>query len=378
MYDQLLASDFYVPKWVRRYHTEYHTPAEEAENEVSDESDDGHESDGAVGDVAAVFENDDERDLHAARVGGRFYQTALDEMMACNPEDMDVVTPRINREAASVSNPDGYDFQAHWLGDRVVNPDHVWRNCARLAALGAADAAHAAPITPAGRQRVLPFIVRRYLTAQREWRRSHREWDAYDQAVKKWRHARSSRNAEPAPPTVDDIRHQRPKPLRAFLLGDPGAGKSTTLQAAVHDLHEMLADDAADWTDVVKLSAPTGCASFHMAHGATTIHRLYGIRVGQTGDEPMPRDSQRFARLCERLGPELGLIIFDEFSMIQRRMLRWVVSRLEEAGVNLEDIGVLFVGDRHRFCRSATAQCGVSDRRRMTAKTAARLRFSAE
>ena len=66
----------------------------------------------AVGDVAAVFENDDERDLHAARVGGRFYQTALDEMMACNPEDMDVVTPRINREAASVSNPDGYDFQA--------------------------------------------------------------------------------------------------------------------------------------------------------------------------------------------------------------------------------------------------------------------------
>ena len=131
-----------------------------------------------MGDVAAVFENDDERDLHAARVGGRFYQTALDEMMACNPEDMDVVTPRINREAASVSNPDGYDFQAHGRANRVVNPDHVWRNCARLAALGAADAAHAAPITPAGRQRVLPFIVRRYLTAQREWRRSHREWDA--------------------------------------------------------------------------------------------------------------------------------------------------------------------------------------------------------
>ena len=191
-----------------------------------------------------------------------------------------------------MSNPDGYDFQAHWLGDRVVNPDHVWQNCARLAALGAADAAHAAPITPAGRQRVLPFIVRRYLTAQREWRRSHREWDAYDQALKKWRDARSSRNAEPAPPTVNDIRHQRPKPLRAFLLGDPGAGKSTTLQAAVRDLSEMLADDAADWTDVVKLSAPTGCASFHMAHGATTIYRLYGIRVGQTGDEPIaPRQS---------------------------------------------------------------------------------------
>ena len=62
----------------------------------------------------------------------------------------------------------------------------------------------------------------------------------------------------------------------------------------------MLADDFAKWSDVVKLSAPTGCASFHMAHGATTIPRLYAIRVGQTGDDPLPTDSQRFSKLCER------------------------------------------------------------------------------
>ena len=31
--------------------------------------------------------------------------------------------------------------------------------------------------------------------------------------------------------------------------------------------------------------------------------------------------------------------------MIQRRMARWVVKRLEEAGVNLDHIGVVFVGD---------------------------------
>ena len=344
VYDELLASGDYVPKWVRRYHAAFHGPADAAE--VSDESEDGDDSDAGVDDAAAVFDDDDERELNATRVPGRFYQTPLDAMIACHPDDVDEpATHRAYKEAATVANPAGYDFQAQWLGDRVVIPDQVRRNYSLLATLGAGDAAHAAPITPTGRQRVLPFIVRRYLTAQREWRCSQREWDAYDRALKKWRVARSSRNAEPVPPTVADIRHQRPKPLRAFLLGDPGAGKSTTLQAAVHDLAEMLADDAADWTDVVKLSAPTGCASFHMAHGATTIHRLYGIRVGQTGDDPMPRDSQRFARLCERLGPELGLIIFDEFSMIQRRMLRWVVSRLEEAGVNLEDIGVLFVGD---------------------------------
>ena len=31
--------------------------------------------------------------------------------------------------------------------------------------------------------------------------------------------------------------------------------------------------------------------------------------------------------------------------MIQRRMIRWVVHRLGEAGVNMDHIGVLFVGD---------------------------------
>ena len=62
-----------------------------------------------------------------------------------------------------------------------------------------------------------------------------------------------------------------------------------------------------------------------------------------------PTDSQRFSKLCERLTTELRLIIFDEFSMIQRRMIRWVVQRLGEAGVNMDHIGVgevtTFVGD---------------------------------
>ncbi|KAF0293569.1 hypothetical protein FJT64_008674 [Amphibalanus amphitrite] len=260
-------------------------------------------------------------------------------------EDIDDAVQRADRAAASVANPAGYDFQAQWLGDRIVNPEHVRRNYGRLASLGAGDAAHSAPVTPSGRQLVLPRLVTGYLKEQREWRRSCREWNAYDQAVAKWRRNRSSRIAEPVAPLVPDIRDKRPKALRAFLLGDPGAGKSTTLRSAVHELNELLVPDEADWTDVVKLSAPTGCASFHMAHGATTIHRLFAIRVGQVGDDPLPAESRQFAALCERLGPELGLLIFDEFSMIQRRMMRWIVKRLEEAGINLDDIGVVLVGD---------------------------------
>ncbi|KAF0293570.1 hypothetical protein FJT64_008674 [Amphibalanus amphitrite] len=350
MYEQLMASDVHKPVWVTRYYEDHKRRAAAATGEdVSDESDSDDDDDGDNADDAADVveppEVEEERELMAQRVRDRFYQTALDAMLACPAEDIDDAVQRADRAAASVANPAGYDFQAQWLGDRIVNPEHVRRNYGRLASLGAGDAAHSAPVTPSGRQLVLPRLVTGYLKEQREWRRSCREWNAYDQAVAKWRRNRSSRIAEPVAPLVPDIRDKRPKALRAFLLGDPGAGKSTTLRSAVHELNELLVPDEADWTDVVKLSAPTGCASFHMAHGATTIHRLFAIRVGQVGDDPLPAESRQFAALCERLGPELGLLIFDEFSMIQRRMMRWIVKRLEEAGINLDDIGVVLVGD---------------------------------
>ena len=343
-YDALLASGVHVPLWVRRFHTGHTAPADDVAGELS-EDDDSHAAD--VDEPPAATDSEgEERDLNATRVRDRFYQTALDSMIACRPEDIaDAPHDADSRAAASVANPGDWDFQGQWLGDNVVNPDHVRRNYARLAALGAGDAAHSAPVTPSGRQRVLPRIVKRYLVSQRRWSQSRREWNAYDQAMSKWRGSRSSRHAEPVPPDVSDIRRTPPKALRAFLLGDPGAGKSTTLRATVHELAELLADDVAQWTDVIKLSAPTGCASFHMAHGATTIHRLYAIRVGQSGDEPLAKESKQFAALCERLSPDLGLIIFDEFSMIQRRMVRWIMARIAEANIDMDHVGVLFVGD---------------------------------
>ena len=348
-YEALLASDVgvrrVVPEWVHRYHVAYHEPPADSGDDTSDDESDGIDDEPAVDDVAAAAEDDGDRELNATRVRDPFYQTTMDAMTACHPDDVDDATQRFDGAAASVANPAGYDFQARWLGDRVVNPDHVRQNYARLTTLRAGDAAHASSVAPSGRQRVLPCIVKRYLVAQREWARSRREWNGYDEAMTEWRQSRSSRCAEPVPPTVADIRDRPPKALRAFLLGDPGAGKSTTLRSTVHDLTELLAEDAAEWADVIKLSAPTGCASFHMAHGATTMHRLFGIAVDQQGDAPLDKNGDRFAKLCERLRPELGLLIFDEFSMIMRKMIRWVVCRLQEARVNLDHIGVLFVGD---------------------------------
>ena len=220
MYEALMKSNVYTPLWTRRYHKKHRGGAADDE-QSSDESDGGNESDGAADDVAQP-DVDEERQLHAERVRDRFYQTALDAMLGCPPEDVDDAEQRADRAAASVANPAGYDFQSHWLGDRVVNPDHVRRNYARLATMGAGEASHSVTVTPSGRQLVLPHIVSRYVSEQREWRRSCREWNAYDRAMNTWRRSRSSHAVEPVPPSVADIRDRPPKALRAFLLGDPG------------------------------------------------------------------------------------------------------------------------------------------------------------
>lgn len=76
---------------------------------------------------------------------------------------------------ASVANPATFDFHADWFGDRIVNPDHVRRNCVRLAALGAVGATHAPLAGPAGRQCVLPAFLKRFIEEQRDFRSLCRE-----------------------------------------------------------------------------------------------------------------------------------------------------------------------------------------------------------
>ena len=67
-----------------------------------------------------------------------------------------------------------------------------------------------------------------------------------------------------------------PKALRLFLQGSPGAGKSTCVKTTMDTLGAIL---GVDYKDVVKQATPTGCASFQMSAGATTVHKLFGLHV---------------------------------------------------------------------------------------------------
>ena len=132
-----------------------------------------------------------------------------------------------------------------------------------------------------------------------------------------------------------------PDPLRLFLVGYPGCGKSFTLKACVRACIQAY---GADWQKKIKLAAPTGCASYHMSFGATTIHKLFCIIPGKE-DEELDVNSVLFKILCQNIDSEVRLIIIDEFSMMGRRMFNNIMSRLTQANVDVSKVGIVLVGD---------------------------------
>jgi hypothetical protein len=112
------------------------------------------------------------------------------------------------------------------------------------------------------------------------------------------------------------------EPLRLHLSGDAGSGKSLTVRAMVgrriRRAVRRLGFSAAESRSICALGAPTGCASFHMKYGASTVHRVFGVPVGYCGK--MSKDSGRYKRVQKRL-LRARLAIIDERSMVGRRFL---------------------------------------------------------
>ena len=95
-----------------------------------------------------------------------------------------------------------------------------------------------------------------------------------------------------------------------------------------HDL--LRANGGAD--DVVKgsclLAAPTGCASFQIKNGATTVHRAFGVPVGYCG--PFNKKGKAYARVQAKL-KHARLAVLDEYSMIGRMFFGKFDYRASEA-----------------------------------------------
>ena len=71
--------------------------------------------------------------------------------------------------------------------------------------------------------------------------------------------------------------------------------------------------------NVCLLAAPTGCASFQLKFGASTLHRIFGIPVGYCGPWKN-RTDERYKKMKTRM-TQARLFVMDEMSMIGRQML---------------------------------------------------------
>ena len=120
-------------------------------------------------------------------------------------------------------------------------------------------------------------------------------------------------------------------PLRLILTGTAGSGKSRTIKAGVRARSMRSVKNKFDVKQqrrVCVLAAPTGCASFQLKNGATTIHRAFGVPVGFCG-ETKNKQTVAFCRRQERLR-NAGIFIIDEFSMVGRQMLGKILYKVRE------------------------------------------------
>ena len=165
---------------------------------------------------------------------------------------------------------------------------------------------------------------------------------------------------------VMDRRHTLTEPLRLMLLGTAGTGKSRTVRSFVGSRREkvrtefegelaraQVAEQAQHrargggrgrgsaaggrnsgersglkkvretMEDCVQnaclLAAPTGCASFQLKFGASTLHRVFGIPVGYCGPWK-DRGNPRYLKMKTRMD-QSRLFVIDEMSMVGRQML---------------------------------------------------------
>ena len=139
----------------------------------------------------------------------------------------------------------------------------------------------------------------------------------------------------------DRISDRNMKPLRLFVLGLPGVGKTFAFKVTATQLISSLGDD---WQKMVRFATPTGSVSFHMGFNAQTLHRTFYIRVGKE-TEVLDGLVDQIVEVQKRLPSSIILIAFDECSMIARQLFGVICSRLELAGLILDDIGLVLFGD---------------------------------
>jgi ATP-dependent exoDNAse (exonuclease V), alpha subunit - helicase superfamily I member len=136
-------------------------------------------------------------------------------------------------------------------------------------------------------------------------------------------------------------------PLRIFLSGSAGVGKSTVINALYQSVTKYFDDLPGGNKDkiVVLLTAPSGKAAFLI--NGVTLHTAFALPVSQFSGS-MPELSADIANSIREKLFHAKLFIIDEISMVGSTLLSRVDTRLRQIMGKHETFGglsVIVVGD---------------------------------
>ena len=138
-----------------------------------------------------------------------------------------------------------------------------------------------------------------------------------------------------------------PKPLRIFLTGGAGVGKSHLIKAIRYEATNVLGvlQDTPDTISVLVV-ASTGTAAFNIK--GQTIHSA--LCINALSKKYIPLKEELLAPLRSKLD-HLQLLIVDEISMVNLNLFHFISGRLDQIkrtpspAITFGNISVILVGD---------------------------------
>ena len=130
------------------------------------------------------------------------------------------------------------------------------------------------------------------------------------------------------------VENETPPPLRLFLMGTAGTGKTRAIQTLLQTLQRRL-QAAGISLHFIRCAAPTGSAAFNIRFSATTIHRLIHFFNPPYFRELIPGSDQlqRFQTFLQ----DTRMILIDEISMVGRQFMGKIDSRLRQGTAGRTD-----------------------------------------